>query len=89
MPKWISVNAGTLAFSGTPSTNLTGQRLALHLTVHNRQGHIAEARFMVGVLSADAPAPLLTAKNVGRKRSLESGGGLPAFSMDTTPAEKG
>ena len=58
LPSWMSFNASTLTFSGTPPASAVGQTFTLYLTGKNPQGQIAEAHFTVGVSQYVQPAPV-------------------------------
>lgn len=58
LPSWMSFNASTLTFTGTPPTTAVGQSFTLYLTGTNPQGQTAEAHFTVAVAQYVQPAPV-------------------------------
>jgi len=58
LPSWMSFNASTLTFSGTPPTSAVGSTFTLYLSGTNPQGQKAEAYFTVTVAQYVQPAPV-------------------------------
>lgn len=58
LPSWMSFNASTRTFTGTPPTSANGQSFNLYLMATNPQGQLAEAHFTVTVSLYVQPAPV-------------------------------
>ena len=58
LPSWMSFNAATLTFTGTPPDSAVGQSFNLYLMAKNPQGQAAEAHFVVNVAQYVQPAPV-------------------------------
>ncbi|MDW2981789.1 putative Ig domain-containing protein [Rhodanobacter sp. KK11] len=58
LPSWLTFNASTHVFSGTPPTTAIGTSSTLTVTVTNPQGQSAAGAFTVGVEAYVQPAPV-------------------------------
>ncbi|MEO7065620.1 MAG: putative Ig domain-containing protein [Rhodanobacter sp.] len=74
LPSWMSFNASTRTFTGTPPTSAVGQTFTLYLKAANPQGQTAEAHFTMTVAQYVQPPPVYNGNLVNQNGVI---GGSP------------